>query len=97
MTIDWHSSQPTTTATPFGACDAQDQPFYLVRAGISLEDTLVQISQLLKSAHEAAYELTDSDLPQRGLVWSALHQIETAKGLADALINGLAEHERSAP
>ena len=36
--------------------------------------------------YDAAYELTDGDGVEKGLVWSTLHPIEGAKGLVDALI-----------
>ncbi len=86
-------SQPcpsATATTPFGTCDMSNTPFYTVRAGISAQEALVQISVLLKCAGEPAYELSDGEVPQRGLVWATLHQIETAKALTDALIQGAA-------
>ena len=66
--------------------DSQQQPFFSVNAGISLEDALCHLSHLLGCAYESAYELTDGDGVEKGLVWSTLHQIEGAKGLVDALI-----------
>ncbi|MGY4494200.1 DUF3077 domain-containing protein [Pseudomonas sp. TE3610] len=78
-----------TATTPFGTHGATSEPFYTVRAGIPLEDALSQISLLLKCAGESAYELCDCEVQERGLLWSALHQIEAAKALTDALIGGV--------
>jgi len=75
-----------TTALPFGMRDSQQQAFFSVNPGISLEDTLCHLSHLLGCAYESAYELTDTAGQEKGLVWSTLHHIEGAKGLVDALI-----------
>ncbi len=75
-----------TTALPFGMRDSQQQPFFSVNSGISLEDTLCHLSHLLRCAYDSAYELTDGDGLEKGLVWSTLHHIEGAKGLVDALV-----------
>ena len=75
-----------TSALPFGMQDSQQQPFFSVNPGISLEDALCHLSHLLACAHDAAYELTDAQGEEKRLVWSTLHHIEGAKGLVDALI-----------
>jgi len=75
-----------TTSLAFGMLDSRQQPFFSVNPGISLDDAPCHLSHLLKCAHEAAYELTDGDGSSKGLVWSALHHVEGAKGLVDALI-----------
>lgn len=75
-----------TRALPFGMRDSQQQPFFSVNPGISLEDALGHLSHLLRCAHQSAYELTDGESPEKGLVWSTLHHIEGARGLVDALI-----------
>ncbi|WP_455925858.1 hypothetical protein [Pseudomonas putida] len=72
-----------TTALPFGMRDSHQQPFFSVNPGISLEDALCH---LLRCAYDSAYELTDGEGVEKGLVWSTLHHIEGAKGLVDALI-----------
>ena len=95
MNFELPTQLPTTASTLFGTCDSLDQPFYTVREGIPLEDALLQISLLLKYANESAYELTDGDQVQRGLVWSALHQMESAKAITDALIDGLSLRRRA--
>ncbi|MDE1169353.1 MAG: DUF3077 domain-containing protein [Pseudomonas sp.] len=77
-----------TTALPFGLCDSGQQPYFSVNSGISLEDALTHLSHLLKCAHASTFELCDTPNPDRGLVWSALHHIEGAKGLVDALLAG---------
>ena len=75
-----------TTALPFGMRDSRQQPFFSVNAGISLEDALCHLSHLLGCAYESTYELADGDGVEKRLAWSALHHIEGAKGLVDALI-----------
>lgn len=80
------SDELETTSLAFGMLDSRQQPFFSVNPGISLDDALCHLSHLLRCAHEAAYELTDGDGSSKGLVWSALHHIEGAKGLVDALI-----------
>ncbi|MGY4495496.1 DUF3077 domain-containing protein [Pseudomonas sp. TE3610] len=95
MTFESTAPSPApraTVNTTFGTCDSQDLPFYSVRAGIPMDDALVQISHLLKCATESAYELSDDGIAQSGLLWSALHAMEAAKALADALIDGVSRN-----
>ena len=88
MTFEIPTDPPSTATLAFGATDDPGEPFYTVRAGIPMEHALGQISLLLKGAGESAYELCDCEVRERGLLWSALHQIEAAKALTDALIRG---------
>ncbi|WP_277964072.1 DUF3077 domain-containing protein [Pseudomonas sp. RIT-To-2] len=86
---DLSATAPRETAcTPFGYCDSHHLPIFNVRAGIPIDDALVQISLLLKCASESAQELGDYGVAQRGLLWSTLHSVDAAKALADALIDG---------
>ena len=48
------------------------RPFYTVRAGIPMDDALVQVSLLLKCAAESAYELSDYGVKQSGLLWACM-------------------------
>lgn len=84
-----------TVTHPFGACSTDEKAFFCVQEGLAWEDTLVQVSLLLKCAEETAYEMCDGpDRSQRGLLWSTLHSIEGAKGLVDALLNGASRADR---
>jgi len=83
-----------TATTAFGDVDSHALPFYTVRAGIPMDDVLVQISHLLKCATASAEELGDYGIEHSGLLWSALHSIASAKALADALIQGGAQRTR---
>lgn len=79
-----------TATHSFGECDANQQSLFAVNSGIVLEDALINISQLLKYAGHTTYELSDCEMPQRGLLGATIHCIDSAKALADALLKGLA-------
>lgn len=91
---------PLTANTPFGSCPAGHPPLFTVRAGIAAHDALVHASMYLRSANDTAMLACDNVASEtRGLVWAALHSIEMAKGLVDALLDGIEEEsvERRVP
>jgi hypothetical protein len=78
-----------TVNTPFGSCDASHEPLFAVRAGINAEDALVHVSLFLRCAMDTAYASSEcTGAPEKGLVWSTMHSIETAKAIVDALLDG---------
>lgn len=87
---DTPSELRETASTAFGDLESHALPFYTVRAGIPMDDVLVQISHLLKCATASAEELGDYGIERSGLLWATLHSVESAKALADALIGGSA-------
>lgn len=91
---DTPSQLRATASTAFGDLDSHALPFYTVRAGIPINDALVQISHLLKCATASAEELGDYGIDHSGLLWATLHSVESAKALADALIGGSAAANR---
>ncbi|EIK96602.1 hypothetical protein PMM47T1_10025 [Pseudomonas sp. M47T1] len=78
-----------TTSQDFGDCGANDKALFSVRAGVPVKDALVQVSLLLKCASETAFERSDCGLPQRGLIGSTLHCLDSARALVDSVLAGL--------
>jgi hypothetical protein len=80
----------TTASTPFGNCDAGHPPLFAVSSGITAQDALVHASLYLRCAYDTGYKGLDGiDPSSQGLLWSTLHSVEMAKGLVDALLDGL--------
>lgn len=80
----------TTTHTPFSFRDGNHTPLFAVCAGADMEDALVQLSVLLRSAYETnfqACETADTDL--RGLLWATQHTLEASRALAESLLTGI--------
>jgi hypothetical protein len=78
-----------TVTTPFGSCDAGHEPLFAVRRGINAEDALVHVSLFLKCAMDTANASSEcAGVPEKGLMWSTMHSIETAKAIVDALLDG---------
>lgn len=76
----------TTSTLPFGPCDADQTPFFIVREGLPADDVLAHVSLLLKCAMETGYGLCEGPTPERGLLWSTLHSVDAAKALVDSLL-----------
>lgn len=64
---------------------------FQVREGIAAEDALIHASVLLQGIYDTAQQACEhmEDLPKKGLLWSTLHSAEMAKGLIDAVLDGL--------
>ncbi|MDD0977683.1 DUF3077 domain-containing protein [Pseudomonas fontis] len=80
-----------TATTAFGACDAGHAPLFSVRAGIDAEDALVHASLLLQAIYDTAQQACEhsDDMPKKGLLWANMHSAEMAKGLVDAVLDGI--------
>ncbi|HKS13047.1 MAG TPA: DUF3077 domain-containing protein [Pseudomonas sp.] len=80
-----------TASTTFGSCDAGHPPMFTVREGLEAEDVLVHVSLLLEGIYDTTKQACDQmvGLPNKGLLWSTLHSAEMAKGLVDAVLDGL--------
>ena len=77
----------TGTAT-FGPLDANALPLFTITPGFSAEDALAHLSVLLKGAEACAFELTECPGDTaHGLALSLAQQIDTARGLVQALLN----------
>nr|WP_319526993.1 DUF3077 domain-containing protein [Pseudomonas laurentiana] len=80
-----------TATTAFGCCDAGHAPLFTVCSGIDAEDALVHVSLLLQGIYDTAQQACEhiDDIPKKGLLWSILHSAEMAKGLVDAVLDGI--------
>jgi hypothetical protein len=80
-----------TAESTFGACNAGHPPLFTVREGIEAEDALVHVSLLLEGIYDTAQQACEHihDLPKKGLLWSTLHSADLAKGLVDAVLDGI--------
>jgi len=88
QTVGARRPDHVTAELPFGACGPYEQPLFTIAPGVRIEDALNQASLLLKGAYETTYELAENDLGHSGLIWSALHLVEAAKALVDAVVAG---------
>ena len=78
-----------TVTTPFGSCDAGHGPLFAVCGGIDAEDALVHVSLFLRCAMDTAHASIEcTGVPEKGLMWSTMHSLETAKAIVDALLDG---------
>jgi hypothetical protein len=78
-----------TAETQFGACEGH-APLFAVRPGISAEDALVHAALYLRCASDIGTQAIEyTSEPGRGFAWSTLHSVEMAKGLIDAVLDGI--------
>ncbi|MDD0972988.1 DUF3077 domain-containing protein [Pseudomonas fontis] len=81
-----------TAAMIFGSCQAGHHPLFSVCAGIAAHDVLVHVSLYLRCAYDTAHKSFDGiDADNKGFLWSTMHSVEMAKGLVDALLDGIEE------
>ncbi|ROL85043.1 DUF6124 family protein [Pseudomonas chlororaphis] len=74
---------------PTAAGPAGNDSLFTVRPGISAEEALLHVSILLKAAEEVSDEITErASGVERGLIWSLIHNVEMARGVVDALLDG---------
>ncbi|MFJ4372711.1 DUF3077 domain-containing protein [Pseudomonas japonica] len=80
-----------TAMVAFGHCKAGHNPMFTVRAGIEAEDALVQASLLIKGIHDTLQQLTEfaEEVPRNGMLFSSMYSAEMAKGLVDAVLDGI--------
>lgn len=86
-----HAIFGKTAMVAFGHCKAGHTPMFTVRAEIDTEDALVHASLLMKGIYDTLQQLTEfaEDVPKNGLLFSSLYSAEMAKGLVDAVIDGI--------
>lgn len=86
-----------TATVAFGHCKAHHRPMFTVRSEIDAEDALVHASLLLKGVYDTLQQSTEfaQDFPKTGLLFSSMYSTEMAKGLVDAVLDGI-ETRRSA-
>jgi hypothetical protein len=78
-----------TAETLFGACDGH-APLFTVRPGISIEDALVHAALYLRCASDTgAQALEYTAEPGRGFAWATVHSVEMARGLVEAVLDGI--------
>lgn len=80
-----------TATVVFGHCKAGDAPMFTVRADIDAEDALVHASLLLKGIYDTLQQTCEfaEAVPKNGLLWASMYSTEMAKGLVDAVLDGL--------
>ncbi|MGX1125888.1 DUF3077 domain-containing protein [Pseudomonas sp. HLS-6 TE3448] len=85
-----------TAETTFGECEGHP-PLFTVRPGISAEDALVHAALFLKCAIDTCPQAVQyTDETGRGFAWSTLHSVQMAKGLVDAVLDGIETHNLNA-
>ncbi|UVJ42321.1 DUF3077 domain-containing protein [Pseudomonas sp. LS1212] len=78
-----------TAETLFGACDGH-APLFTVRPGISAEDALVHAALYLRCASDTGQQALEYTAEAgRGFAWATLHSVQMAKGLIDAVLDGI--------
>jgi len=79
-----------TAYTIFGNCQAGHSPLFAVCSGVAAHDALVHISLYLSCAYDTGYKSLEGIEPDsKNFLWSTLHSVEIAKGLVEALIEGI--------
>ncbi|PWB30672.1 hypothetical protein DCO48_19720 [Pseudomonas sp. SDI] len=80
----------TTAPAIFGSCEAGHAPLYSVNPGIAAHDALVHISLHLRCAYDSGHHLMEqADPGSKRMLWTTLHSVDAAKGLVDALLDGI--------
>ncbi|TDF79866.1 DUF3077 domain-containing protein [Pseudomonas sp. H9] len=82
----------TTAQSIFGCCPAGHSPLFSVCSGIAAHDALVHASLYLSCAYDTGAKALDDIHPDsKNFLWSTLHSVEMAKGLVEALLEGIEE------
>lgn len=86
-----HAFFGKTAAVVFGQCKAGHPPLFTVRADVDAEDALVHAALLLQGIYETLQQTCETaDLPvSKGLLLAPMHSAEMAKGLVDAVLDGI--------
>lgn len=86
-----HAFLGKTAAVVFGQCKAGHPPLFTVRADVDAEDALVHAALLLQGICETLQQTCEAaELPVcKGLLLAPMHSAEMAKGLVDAVLDGL--------
>jgi hypothetical protein len=86
-----HAFFGKTAAVVFGQCKAGHPPLFTVRADVDAEDALVHASLLLKGIYDTLQQTCEfaEAVPKNGLLWASMYSTEMAKGLVDAVLDGL--------
>ena len=78
-----------TASHAFGSTDSEQRHLFAVREGFSAEAALVQIAEMLLCAIAVADEIENIEGPDRRLLLTMTHLVETSLGVVDALRKGL--------
>ncbi|MCS4284137.1 hypothetical protein M2396_002430 [Pseudomonas sp. BIGb0278] len=79
---------PSTTAHPFGRCEAGHPPLFSVNPNIPIEDALVHVALHLRCAYETGMQAMEHMREEgRGLYWANLHAVEAAEGVVESLLD----------
>lgn len=91
------TSAPRVTASfPFFSCNADQQPLFEVRAGLSVRDAIELASTMLAAADDAAYHACElcNSFENRHTMWAAAYLIETARAVVNSCATALMNEER---
>ena len=82
-TIAFTSTRPVTPEAPY------KPTLFAIQPGITAQDALVYVSNLLETAELNGDEISLHTNPvERALFWSMLHSVEVARAVVDALLEG---------
>lgn len=79
----------STCSRHFGECPGSHPPLFSVNAGIDPHSALVHASMFLRCAYESAQHSVLPDPASSSFPWLTMHAVEAAKGLVDALLEGI--------
>ncbi|MEE1926457.1 DUF3077 domain-containing protein [Pseudomonas sp. 148P] len=86
----------TTVHTQFSTCNNGHKPLFAVCDGVDIEDALVHLSMILKSAFETNTQVCEqADRSVGGLAWATYHSLEISQALVESLLTGLARQKGS--
>jgi hypothetical protein len=82
-------SLTSTAQKPFGTLDSENQPLFCVREGIRAEDALLHVGMLLGCIEATAWDAVEHlHLNDKGVVMGIIQNVEMARALVDALLDG---------
>lgn len=82
-----------TCSRAFGACSSGHPPLFSVNPGIDPHSALVHASMFLCCAYDSAQQSTEPDQSGKNFAWLTMHAVEAAKGLVDAVLEGMEKAE----
>ncbi|OLS63792.1 hypothetical protein [Pseudomonas putida] len=82
-----------TVHTRFSACDGHHPPLFAVCAGADVDEALIHLIVLLRSAYETNLQACDVVKQEHlaGILWATQHTLEASRALAESMMRGIAE------
>ena len=91
------SPRAVTVHTRFAACNGHHPPLFAVCAGADVDEALLHLIVLLRSAYETNLQACDvvKDNHLAGILWATQHTLEASQAWAESMLSGIAQQQAS--